>query len=144
MHYNQLFSEYATKNIGPRKWWRQRWVKIICVSFIVLTIFAVTLSLMLKFIILAPLETEITATTTVITPSIPVTTTLPTSLTITTASPLTTKTSVATPTAPQTTTTISTSIVTTTTTQQLGKLYSHSRFVIGAWLVTKSFHDLCG
>ncbi|CAF4997998.1 unnamed protein product, partial [Rotaria sp. Silwood1] len=86
MHNNQAYTEFGTKNIGPHKWWHHRWAKIIFISFIVLTILAVTLSLVLKFAVFRPKKSEITTTTT--TP--PLTTTAPTSLASSSTIPTTT------------------------------------------------------
>ncbi len=81
MNYNQVFDENVPKNIEPRKWWQYTWVKIIGISFIVLIIFAIILSLVLIFVVFAPKKLEITTTS-----SLPVTTTISTSTTtITTA-----------------------------------------------------------
>ncbi|CAF3417347.1 unnamed protein product [Rotaria sp. Silwood1] len=139
MHHNQAYSKYVNENNGPHKWWHHRWAKIIGISFIVLIIFAVTLSLVLKFAILIPKEPA----TTTATPSSAMTTaslttstsTLPQTTTTTTISTLS-----STSTLPQTTTIISTltstSTTTTTTTRQSGKLqsdflnYSKSMFII--------------
>ncbi|CAF3930477.1 unnamed protein product [Rotaria sp. Silwood1] len=85
MHFNQLHSEDNTKNIQPHKWYHHRWVKIICISFVVLTIFTVTLSLslVLKFVILAPSKPETNTIAT--TPSLPVTVTTISTSTLATA-----------------------------------------------------------
>ena len=64
MYKNQAYSEYVAGNNGLRRYWRHRWFKIICISFIVLTLFVVTLSLILKFVILAPSKPETTTTVT--------------------------------------------------------------------------------
>jgi ABC-type Fe3+ transport system permease subunit len=63
IHNNQVYSDSVTGNNGRRKWWHRRWVKIICISFIVLTILAVTLSLVLKFAILKSKKPETTDNT---------------------------------------------------------------------------------
>jgi len=51
---NQVFSESIIKNNGPNKWWHRRWVKTICICFIILTIVAITLSFVLKRNVFAP------------------------------------------------------------------------------------------
>ena len=53
MHYSRLYGEDITKNIEPKKWWYHCWIKIIYIYYMVLTTFAVTVSLLLKFVILA-------------------------------------------------------------------------------------------
>jgi len=73
MHNNQVYSEYVTVDSVPRKLWHRRWFKIICISFIALTICAATLALVLKFAILAPRKPE--STTITATPPSPTTTT---------------------------------------------------------------------
>lgn len=70
MRRNELYSEDITKSIGPHKWWQLRWIKIICMSFIVLTLFTVILSLML------PEKPETTTVVSIL--LLPVTTTMPT------------------------------------------------------------------
>jgi hypothetical protein len=72
MHNNQVFSESVTENNRPRKWWYRRWVKIIGICFIVLSILAITLSLVLKLVIITPKKPQ---TTTVTTTPPPLTTT---------------------------------------------------------------------
>ncbi len=58
MQHNQLYNGDVPKNIEPRKWWHYASVKIIFMSFIILTISTVTLSFMLKFVIFAPEKPE--------------------------------------------------------------------------------------
>lgn len=58
MQYNQLNNEDTPGNIEPRKWWHSTWFKIIFISCIVLTMSAVTLSFMLKFVRFAPEKPE--------------------------------------------------------------------------------------
>jgi hypothetical protein len=120
MHYNPLYSEDATKSLEPRNWWHHPVVKIVCVSFFIVTIIATTLTLVLKFAILTPKPEE--SITTFIVPSRPVTTTISTRLTITATLIPTTKTSLET-TISQTAT-MSTSTITATTTKQPGKLFN--------------------
>ena len=74
MYRNLAYSEYDAENNGPRKWWHHRWAKIIGISLIILIIVAVTLSLVLKFVILAPTKPETTATIVTL-PSLTTTTT---------------------------------------------------------------------
>jgi hypothetical protein len=63
MRENLRYSEFDIENNRTRKWWHHRWVKIIGISVIVLTIFAVKLSLVLKLVILTA-EKPKTITTT--------------------------------------------------------------------------------
>ncbi|CAF4415375.1 unnamed protein product [Rotaria sp. Silwood2] len=107
MHTNQAYIGHTTRNNRPRKWWHHRWFKIICISFIILTIFAVTLSLLLKFVILAPKKPDSITTTT----TSAAVTTISTSLSSTSTS-----TSTSTPTLTSISTLTSTSILTLTTT----------------------------
>ncbi|CAF2903503.1 unnamed protein product [Rotaria sp. Silwood2] len=59
-----MHNEHVSENNRLRKLWRHRWFKIICISFIVITILAVTFSMILKFVILAPKkDMPITSTT---------------------------------------------------------------------------------
>jgi hypothetical protein len=106
-----MYNESVTSNNRTRKWWQHRWVAIIGISFIILAISGVAVSLVLKSIILAPKDPT---TTTVISSSL-MTSTLPQSTTLT-------------PTKPQTTTLTSAMITTTatqiaTTSHGPGKLY---------------------
>ncbi len=106
-----MYTESLTSNNRTHKWWQHRWVAIIGISFLILAISGVAVSLVLKFIILAPKDPT---TTTVISSSL-TTSTLPQTTTLT-------------PTKPQTTTLTSTMITTTatqtaTTSQGPGKLY---------------------
>jgi hypothetical protein len=65
MHPNRAYTQRVTGNNRLRKWWRHRWIKIICISFIVLTVLVISLTLLLKFDILAPRKPgSITTTTT--------------------------------------------------------------------------------
>jgi hypothetical protein len=107
MHNNEVFGECVTENNEPHKLWRRRWVKIICICLIVLTIFAIVLSLVLKVVVLAPRKREIT--TIIVTPP-ELTTTKPL---LTTTTQLTTK--------PLLTTTAQL-LTTITTTQHPGEL----------------------
>jgi hypothetical protein len=110
MHNNLAYSEHAPKINIALKWWRNRMFKIIFISFVILTIFAITLSLLLKFVILVLNKPE---TTTKV--PLTVTTTVLTSLTATTSILITT-TSVTTATELQSTTTSMTTLSTTATT----------------------------
>ncbi|CAF0785492.1 unnamed protein product [Adineta steineri] len=77
MDQNQVYSGCVTGNIEARKWWHRRWVKIIGISLALLTIFAGTLTLLLKFVILAPKQLETSTalprTRTLSTPPSPIT-----------------------------------------------------------------------
>lgn len=90
MQSNQVHSEGVTVNNGPHPWWHRRGVVFISISFIILTIFAVTCSLVLKFVVLAPKESE--NNTTAEAPPSPTTTTeappSPTRTTMITTRPL--------------------------------------------------------
>jgi hypothetical protein len=79
MNYNQLFNENVPQTIEPRKWWQYSWVKIISTSIIVLIILAITLSLVLTFVVVSWKNLKIT--TTIIASSPPVTTTITTTTT---------------------------------------------------------------
>ncbi|CAF1508273.1 unnamed protein product [Adineta steineri] len=63
MNNNQVHIEGTAGSHEPQKWWHRRWFVIICISAIVLTIFAIILSLILKFVVLAPKESDITIET---------------------------------------------------------------------------------
>ena len=89
MHYNPLYSEHVSEETIPPKCWHRPLVRIVGISFIILTIFVVTLSLVLKFIILAPSELEIIVT---VTPSVPPVTTTVSSRQTTTSTETTTTT----------------------------------------------------
>jgi Na+-transporting NADH:ubiquinone oxidoreductase subunit NqrB len=118
IHKNQVYSECVTENNGRRTCWHRRLVKIICISFIVLTIFALILSLVLKFAVFKSEKLE-TATITAITSSLTTATTIPHIVITTTAAQqlMTTATAqqLMTTRLPQTTSTL-------TTTQSSGKL----------------------
>ncbi len=75
---NEAAVELITENNGTRKWCYYHRIKVIGVTFIVLTLSAITMSLLLQYVIFAPREPETTTilTTTTITP---VTTTISTS-----------------------------------------------------------------
>ncbi|CAF4414826.1 unnamed protein product, partial [Adineta steineri] len=90
MHTNQVYIELDTVNNGLHKWWHRRWVKIIGIFIIILIIFAVTLTLMLNFVIFAPNKSE--TSTTIATSSSPLTTTTVSLVTPTTTLPRTTAT----------------------------------------------------
>jgi len=64
MSYRQLYVEDVAANNSPPRWWARQWLKIIGISFIVLTILVVALALILKFYIFTPDKSETTITTT--------------------------------------------------------------------------------
>jgi flagellar basal body-associated protein FliL len=64
MHLNQVYSENAVENNGAQKWWHNRRIRIIGISFIVVAIIAVVLSLVLTLAIPASKKPEATTTTT--------------------------------------------------------------------------------
>ncbi|CAF1415200.1 unnamed protein product [Adineta steineri] len=63
MNNNQVHSEGIAESHEPQKWWQRCWIVIISTSSIVLIIFAIILSLILKFVVFAPKESEITTVT---------------------------------------------------------------------------------
>ncbi|UJR24300.1 hypothetical protein I4U23_027267 [Adineta vaga] len=84
MHTNKAYSGYVTTKSHLHNWWRHRWFKTICISFFALTTLAVTLSLLLKFIILTPKKSTTTANITTTTTTITSTTSSATLATTTT------------------------------------------------------------
>ncbi|CAF3919391.1 unnamed protein product [Adineta steineri] len=101
MYTNEVHSELATINNGPYKWWHRRWVKITGISVIILIVFAVTLGLVLNFVVFAPKKAE--TNTPVATSSSSPATTISTPSSLSTTTPL----------------------VTSTTTQHAGKVQSN-------------------
>ncbi len=73
MHKTSTYSEGMIEINRPHKWWHHQWFKTICISFIVSTIVAVTFSMALNLVFLAPakakMNTNTTATTTITSPS---------------------------------------------------------------------------
>lgn len=61
---NKVSSESDTENNEPRKWYHRRWVKTICICFVILTIIAIIFSLLLKLNVLTPKKSKTTITTT--------------------------------------------------------------------------------
>ena len=53
-----MYSEYTTIVNGKPKCWHHRWFRAICFSLIALAILAVALSLLLKFVIFTPDQSE--------------------------------------------------------------------------------------
>ena len=64
---DQMHCEFDTRHNKRHKCLRCDWIMIICISFIILAISAVILSLLLKFVILAPKGSETIAITSVAT-----------------------------------------------------------------------------
>jgi preprotein translocase subunit SecG len=113
MHTNSAYVEFDRENKRPHKWWHHRRSKIAFISLVVLIIFTITISLLLKFVILAPRKSDkITTMSTAISSSLYPTSTSTSALTKTT------------PTTSTITTTTST-LSTTTTTQQSGGFQRH-------------------
>ncbi|CAF1050250.1 unnamed protein product [Adineta steineri] len=54
MQTNEVYSELDTINNEPHKWWHRRSVKIIGISVTILIVFAVTVALVLNFVVFAP------------------------------------------------------------------------------------------
>ncbi|CAF1236243.1 unnamed protein product [Adineta steineri] len=90
MYTNEVHSELATINNGPYKWWHRRWVKITGISVIILIVFAVTLGLVLNFVVFAPKKAE--TNTPVATSSSSPATTISTPSSLSTTTPLVTST----------------------------------------------------
>jgi hypothetical protein len=64
MRENLRYNEFDIENNRTHKWWHHHWVKIIGISFVALTIFAVALSLVLELVILTAEKPETITTTT--------------------------------------------------------------------------------
>ncbi len=118
------------KNNERHKCLQRRCLTILGISFVILTVFAVTLSLLLKFVILPSREPEkITNITSTITQPFSTTpsliTTIPATSSPSAATTQLSSTTTQTSSLPSTTPT-TTSITIATTTQQLSKLYSNA------------------
>jgi hypothetical protein len=61
---NNVFNQFHMETNTQSKWWHHRWVKIIGISFIILIILTISLSLLLEFAILTPKQSYTTTTTT--------------------------------------------------------------------------------
>lgn len=90
MKSNPIFSETAIIKMKSHQWWQHRRAKIIGVSVLLLVLVVITLSLILKFAILAPKKPKTTTSTTILTTT---TTTITSEISSTTVSQTTPTTS---------------------------------------------------
>ncbi|CAF1423703.1 unnamed protein product [Adineta steineri] len=128
MHTNEVYSELAIVTNGPHKWWHRRWVKITGISAIIVIVFAVTLGLVLNFVVFAPKKSETNTPVATLSSSLATTISTPLSLSTTISTSLSLSTTTPPPmtpitTLPQTTTTqlvtLTTTLTQTTTTTSL-------------------------
>lgn len=64
MDTNRSFIQLDIENKKQPKWWHHRWIKIGGISFTVLIILAISLSMLLNFVTLAPKSYSTITTTT--------------------------------------------------------------------------------
>ncbi len=64
MNTNRAYIQRFAENNRLRKWWRHRWAKTVCISFVVFIILTIAIGLLLKFVILSPGKPDSMRTTT--------------------------------------------------------------------------------